>query len=327
VKTRVLLGIDIGGTNTKLAAISARGKVVAHDMILTLAKEGPESLFTRIQQVVPSLLGPRREIAAAGLGCAGLVDAGSGRLCSSPNLPEWANTPISRICKRVLGVYTYVDNDANAAAYGEYRCGCGVGARMFICITLGTGVGGGIVSDGKILRGSHNYAGEIGHMTISEKGPRCKCGNRGCLEAFVSADALVRDATRILRRAGRSLLGMPAAKKSRVLTPEDIATAARRGDKAAQEVFDNAAQHVGIAAASLVNVLNPDRIGLAGGVASGFDLMEKRIGQVVAERAFFESAKVVTIRQAQLGFNAATIGAALMAKDALRKTPHQTPSR
>lgn len=286
-------------------------------MIETRAKEGPDQLFARVRDTVSALPGPWRDIVAVGIGCAGLVDGRSGVLQCSPNLPGWARTRLSWIGRRVFGVYTYADNDANAAAYGEYHRGCGKKARMFVCITLGTGVGGGIIDRGRVVRGVRNYAGEIGHMTIDERGPLCKCGNRGCLEAFVGADALVRDARRVLRRQGPgSSSGLRDA--SRSLTPERIARAANNGDRAARAVFDRAAEHLGIAVASLVNLLNPDTIGLAGGVAGGFDLMHKRLRDVVAERAFRESAREVTIVRGRLGVNAAAVGAVLMAREALR---------
>lgn len=313
--SKAYLGIDIGGTNTKLAIMAPRGAFSTY-MIATRAKEGPERLFARIRDTVSKFPRPPRAIAAVGIGCAGLVDI-EGGILESPNLPGWENTRLPRIGKRVFGVYTYADNDANAAAYGEYHQGCGMDARMFVCITLGTGVGGGIIDRGDVVRGARNFAGEIGHMTIDERGPRCKCGNRGCLEAFIGADALVREARREMRRSGSSSGGRHLGARTG-LTPEHIARAARQGDRAALAVFDRAAEHLGTAVASLVNLLNPDIIGIAGGVAGGFDLMQKRLRDVVAERAFRESSRAVTIARGRLGLNAAAVGAALMARQAAK---------
>jgi len=311
LKADVFLGVDIGGTNTKLALVSRRNRVVGHAMISTRASEGAKPLFVRIREALPPLLGSRRRLVAVGIGCAGLVDPKRGVVCSSPNLPTWRNTALSRIGASIFGVYTYIDNDANAAAYGEYHRGCGRSRGLLICITLGTGVGGGIVDRGEVFRGSRNFAGEIGHMTVNERGPRCKCGNRGCLEAYVGADALVRDLKRILKGKVRS--GRRGGIRT-PLTPETIAHAARSGNRAARAVFDNAAEHLGTAMASLINVLNPDTICVSGGVANEFDLIVDRIRAVVDERAFPESAKLVEIKRGLLGFNAATVGAALMAK-------------
>jgi glucokinase len=207
-----------------------------------------------------------------------------------------------------------MDNDANAAAYGEYRRGSGRGSKVFMCITLGTGVGGGIVADDRVFRGAHNYAGEIGHMTINERGPHCKCGNRGCLEAYVGTAGLLRSARAKLKKVKRSMLGTPSA--SRPLTPEVIAQAARRGDWVGRMVLEEAAGHLGTAIASVVNLLNPDCVALAGGVAGGFDVMRRPLQETVLVRAFPEPARSVTIRRGTLGFDAAPIGSALMARDA-----------
>jgi glucokinase len=317
MKSGAFLGIDIGGTNTKLALVSQAGRLLARDMIETRVADGARRLLARVGEALPSMTGPRRSIAAVGIGCAGLVDTRSGMLRSAPNLPGWENTPISRIGRQVFGVYTYIDNDANAAAYGEYKRGCGRRSSLFVCITLGTGVGGGIVSRGEVLRGRKNYAGEIGHMTVNERGPRCKCGNRGCLEAYVGAWAMARSARRILARKPGGILA--GSQTSTPVTPETIAQAARKGDRAAREIFARAADHLGTAIATLVNVLNPDVVGIAGGVAAEFDLIEDRVRNVVAERAFPESVEAVAILRGELGFDAAAIGAALMARDASSK--------
>ncbi|MFQ5511723.1 MAG: ROK family protein [Candidatus Krumholzibacteriia bacterium] len=306
------VGIDIGGTNTKLAVLDGRGRIVARDMVETNTIEGPVTLFRRLALHLPGLVGRRRTVAAAGVGCAGLID-GRGRVRVSPNLPGWENTDLARIATRHLGVSVRVDNDANSAAYGEYRKGCGERCRMLVCITLGTGVGGGIVDRGRILRGASNFAAEIGHMTIQRNGRRCKCGNRGCLEAYVGADALVDRARRLLAKRGSGRLDRGA-----VLTPKIIAMAARHEDPVAKEVFEGAARSLGTALGSVVNLLNPDVIALAGGVASGFDLMRKSIREEVAARAFVDAARAVTIRKATLGNDAAAVGAALLAQDMTR---------
>ncbi len=318
MKTGVLVGIDIGGTNTKLALVDLRGRVLARDMIDTSASRGPEALFRDLGQRIPDLLGGRRSILAAGVGCAGLIDE-HGKLHASPNLPGWEKTSLGRIARRHLGVNTTVDNDANAAAYGEYKQGCGKNARMLVCVTLGTGVGGGIVSHGRILKGASGYASEIGHMTIHLNGRRCKCGNRGCLEAYVGTDALVRSARGLLAKRKSALLATRTT-----LTPEVIARAARNGDSVAKEVFERAAHHLGAALASLVNLLNPDTIALAGGVAGGFDLMKKPLNDEIAARAFTEAAQAVTVYKAQLGTDAAVVGAALIARDAAGSPPRAT---
>jgi glucokinase len=305
----VFLGVDVGGTNAKVAVLDGRGRLTARKRIPTRPSEGPEALFRRIRETLPALRGGPHRLTAVGVGCAGLIDGPRGFLYSSPNLPDWTNTPIRRIAQKVFGVYTCIDNDANVAAYGEYHRGVGR-ARLLVCLTLGTGVGGGIVSEGQILRGADGYAGEIGHMTLNERGPRCKCGSRGCVEAYLGADALVAAARRRLRRT-RSRLLRPSQGS---LSPQLLARAARQGDRVAIAVLEEAGGHLGTAVASIANVLNPDRVVIGGGVAGAFGIMRRRVLDVVRERAFAESARNLKVTRASLGANAAAMGAALLAR-------------
>jgi glucokinase len=310
-------GIDIGGTNIKLVVMSPAGRVVSRTSIPSDVSQGPRDAFSRISSILPTLTGGKGAIVCAGVACAGLVERETGRLHSSPNLLAWEDAPLSRIAREHLGVYTIIDNDANAAAYGEYFRGCGRGRGTLICLTLGTGVGGGIVVEGRLLRGSKNYAGEIGHSTICETGPRCHCGNRGCLEAYVGSYALLRD-TRARLRGRRSRYLSRWIEEGRPLTPKLIADAAAKGDRAACEVFGEAGAHLGTAMANLINIFNPDVIAVAGGVARGFHLMKPRMEAEVRARAFPESRRAARISRAVLGVNAAGIGAALMARDSAR---------
>ena len=309
------LGVDIGGTNVKMALVSPAGKILARGQIEAAVERGPEDVFKRIARAVPALLSGDRRLVAAGIDCAGLIDIKRGVLLTSPNFPGWRDVPIRRIAGRVLGVQTFVDNDANAAAYGEYRAGAGRGYANVVCITLGTGVGGGIIADGKVLRGGHNFAGEIGHVAINMDGPLCSCGNRGCLEAYIGKRALVRSARAKLSSRGGRILGRLSSRQLRSLTPRMIQEAALKGDRTALEVFYEAAEYLGSGIAVLVNLLNPDVVAIGGGVSGAFQLMETRLKQAVRARVFDEAAAVVKICRAQLGNDSSTIGAALYAKD------------
>lgn len=308
------LGVDIGGTNIELVSLAGSGRVLAHRTIPCEAARGPRDAFERIASALPKIVDSPGSLTAVGVACAGLVDPAGGRLHSSPNLPAWANAPLSRIARERLGARTVIENDANAAAYGEYFKGLARGRGTLVCITLGTGVGGAIVTDGRLLRGSRNYAGEIGHMTICETGPRCHCGNRGCLEAYVGAYALVRETRRRLAE-GRSRHLSRWVDEGRGLTPKLLAEAAARGDRMAREVFEEAGSHLGTGIANLINVFNPDIVAIAGGVARGFHLMRPRVLEAVRERAFPESRRAARIVRARLGTRAAAIGAALLARD------------
>lgn len=324
----MFLGIDIGGTNIKMVVLRKDGTVIEDGSIPSRVERGPEDAFARMAAVFPDRTGkgPRgsgsrpggkrrsSRLSGVGVACAGLVNPALGKLYSSPNLPEWTNAPLSRIARKHFGVHTVVENDANAAAYGEYHMGAGRGRGTMICLTLGTGVGGGIVTEGRLLRGSKNYAGEIGHMTICETGPRCNCGNRGCLEAYVGSYGLLREARRLIaRRGGRYLARW--VEEGRELTPQLISEAAERGDRAARDVLEEAGAHLGTGIANLINIFNPDLVVIGGGVAKGFPLMKARVVEEVRKRAFPESRRAARIVRARLGTRAAAIGAALLARD------------
>jgi glucokinase len=318
---KVFLGIDIGGTNVKIAVVGRTGRVHARGAIDTNPKEGPRKTFGRIAAAAGTLAGFRKgaEVAAAGVGCAGLIDPVKGRLFSSPNLPAWENSPIGRIAGRALGVYTIVDNDANCAAYGEFRAGACRGMENLVFVTLGTGVGGGVVTGGRLLRGAANFAAEIGHTTVSVDGPKCRCGNRGCLEAYVGTYGLVRSARERLKEKPTGLLGrwVGAGGQKRRLTPRLVFDAARRRDPAARAVVKDAGRYLGVGIASLVNVFNPEAVVLGGGVAGSFDLLRPHIERTVRRRAFAESARMAKIVSSQLGNDATAVGAAMLARDAL----------
>ncbi|MFH1754446.1 MAG: ROK family protein [Candidatus Latescibacterota bacterium] len=315
MKKKIYLGIDIGGTNIKLAWVDSNGAVLKRGLLDTEAGLGARDALRRIRSALTSLVDAKTQVTAAGIGCAGLVDAKRGILVTSPNLPKWNNAPLRRIAEEELGVQVYIDNDVNAAAFGEYMCGCGKGRSHLICITLGTGVGGGIVTGGRLLSGSANFAGEIGHMSVDMNGPLCKCGNRGCLEAFIGKNALVRSAKAKLEHKSGRILGRLTEREKRALTPKIIFHAAERGDRVAKEVFHEAAGYLGTAIASMINIFNPEVIALGGGISGAFGLMQPRLQKVVEARAFKEPAAMVTICRSALGNDSSTVGAALIAKE------------
>jgi glucokinase len=312
---KAYLGIDIGGTNVKIALVGRSGRVVARGIIDTNPAEGPNKTFRRIEAASRSLiaLGRGVDLLAAGVGCAGLIDTVRGRLRSSPNLPAWENAPLSRIAQRAFGVYTIVDNDANSAAYGEFRLGAFRGVRHLVFITLGTGVGGGVVADGRLLRGSANYAAELGHMVISVDGPKCRCGSRGCLEAYVGTYGIIRSTRKALRERKSRVLKGWIEKDKRRLTPQLVFEAARRRDAAASAVVRDVGKHLGVGIASLVNIFNPEVVVLGGGVSGSFEDLKPHIERTVGKRAFAESARISRIAPSVLGNDATAVGAAMLA--------------
>jgi glucokinase len=316
---KVYLGIDIGGTNVKIAVVGGTGRIHARGLVETLPDEKPQKTFRQIRLACDSLVkqGKTVQVAGAGVGCAGLVDPARGRLLRSPNLPAWKNAALGRIARRALGVYTYVDNDANIAAYGEYRLGGNRRVRDLVFVTLGTGVGGGVVTGGRLLRGAANYAAELGHTTINFDGPRCRCGNRGCLEAYVGSYGLVRSARSRLETGRSRWLRRWVTEDNKRLSPQLLFEAARRRDGVATAVVREAGDRLGVGLAAMINVFNPERVVVGGGISGSFDLLRPHVEKAVRRCAFPESERLAEIAVSDLGNDASVTGAALLAKETL----------
>jgi glucokinase len=305
------IGVDIGGTNVKIAAVSADGRVLARGVI-ERAGESPVATFRRIHHAARHLAGKRR-VAGVGIGCAGLLDFHAKRLLASPNLRGWEGVGLERIARAHFGVPLLVENDATCAAFGE-SFARGPAGRNLVMITLGTGVGGGIVSDGKVVRGASGFAGEIGHMIVDPNGPRCRCGARGCLEAFAGSYGIVRTARSLLR--GRSR----AAAHGR-LDAWSVFEAARLGDPAARETVRLTGEHLGMAIASLLNLLNPSMVVIGGGIAASFDAFSPHVLRAVRCGAFADSVRAARIEPSRLGNDATVVGAAMLLHAQSRRRP------
>jgi glucokinase len=298
------LGVDIGGTNIKIAAVAPGGRVLARGLLETRAGEGPTQAFRASHAAARTLAGATG-VGAVGIGCAGLVDARRGVLRGSPNLPGWAGTPLASLARRYFSVPVIVENDATCAAYGESFVR-GARGRNLVAITLGTGVGGGIVVDGNIVRGASGFGGEIGHMTVDPNGPRCRCGSRGCLESYAGSYGIVAAA----RRAGRARAGTRRTPR----TARAVLDAARAGDAVCRRAVREAGEHLGIAIASILDMLNPSVVVVAGGIAGSFDLLEPHVRRAVLAHAFAQTAADASIERSRLGNDAAVVGAAMLAR-------------
>jgi glucokinase len=302
------LGVDIGGTNIKIAAVGPGGRVRARGVIDTAAGEGAARAFARIHTAARTLAGAAG-VDAVGIGCAGLVDGHSGVLRASPNLRAWEGVPLLRLARRHFSVPVTIENDATSAAFGESFVR-GARGRNLVAITLGTGVGGGIVADGQVVRGASGFAGEFGHMTLDPAGPRCHCGRRGCVEAYAGAYAIVA----AVRRAVRQRRGKVPPTDARA-----VFDAARAGDAVCRAAVRAAGEHLGIAIASILDALNPSVVVIAGGVAGAFDLLEPHVRRAVAVHAFPHTAAAATIERSRLGNDAAVVGAAMLARASLAR--------
>ena len=242
----------------------------------------------------------------------GAVDSDKAVVLQAPNLPSLINFDLKAALEQRLGWPVFLENDANAAAVGEMWLGAARGCRDVMSVTLGTGVGGGLILDGKLWRGSHGAAGEIGHATVDPvSGLKCKCGNTGCLELFASATAIVR-----MTRENLSLF--PDSRlKSEDLTAERVYDAGLEGDELALAVFKRFGMYLGIGLANVINLIDPEIIVITGGAANGWDLFSSEMYRQVEERVFRTTAQQVRIARAECGDNAGLLGAAWLAQTAL----------
>jgi len=306
----VVLGVDIGGTNIKLCLLSCAGKIIKEGMIPTMQEEGVESAASRVNSWLVDNSSDGYRLTGAGIGCAGLINKENGIVISSPNLPDWVDVSLKDVFQGVLGKDVIVENDANCAAFGEYAAGAGRSSNIFVCITLGTGVGGGIIVDGKLLTGSRGFAGEIGHIVIDPAGPECGCGRKGCLEAFIGASAIVRMFMEELEQGRSSALADLDG-----ITVRDISRYASKGDRVAIDVLKLTGKYLAMGLSVLMHLLNPDVIAIGGGVANAGELIlgpaRDELKGLLMHRVLGE----VKIVQAKLGSMASAIGSAFLARE------------
>ena len=285
-----VLAIDIGGTKIRTAIISNKGQVMAKEQCLTLADEELQAVIDRIFSTIDRLLGLRNidssQLHSISVAAAGAIDFEKGLVTSSPNLPGWHDVPLRDIVKKKYRLDTFLINDASAAALGEHEFGAGRRINSLVLLTVGTGIGGGIIINGKLYSGQSGSAGEIGHMTIDVNGPRCNCGNTGCLETLASGTAMAREAIKRITQGERSSLTEIVEGKIENITAEKVLVAAQGGDSLALDVISRAATYLGVGMVNLVNIFNPEMIIVGGGMAKMGDLLLNPARQVVRERAF-----------------------------------------
>jgi glucokinase len=315
-----VLAVDIGGTKIMTAVFTSGGGMLSREVSPTLAGEGVPAVIERLYRAIDAILDRNdltpSHLAGIGVACAGGIDTGRGVVVtSSPNMTDWVNIPLAEILREKYRVGAFIVNDASAAALGEHRFGAGRGVSNLVLFTLGTGIGGGIIADGRLYLGARGGAGELGHMTIDAGGPECGCGNTGCLEMLASGRAVERDAIYRLKNGEKSILVDMVAGKIESLTAEHVGAAARNGDPLAAAVLARAAYYLGIGMVNAVNIFNPEMIVCGGGMAGLGDLLIGPGRRMVNERAFSISSGSVRIVAAQLGNEAGVYGAAIFAQE------------
>jgi glucokinase len=309
------VGVDIGGTSAKLGLVDERGRVLARDTFPTgrgsRRAETLRLLAARVRELAARA--PRgAKVVGVGVGAPGPIDVERGLVYFFPNLPGWKNTPLRALLERRLRLPVALDNDANAMALGEAYFGAGRGVRNVVALTLGTGIGGGIVLDGRLFHGPHFSAAEMGHIPISESGPRCGCGSRGCVETYVGNGYFSAETRRRLEVGERSVLARWIA-EGEELTPRLVARAARAGDRLARRRWEETAGHLATALAGLLNVLNPERVVIGGGVAQSGALLFRPLAKALKRKAFLIAVRSVKVVSARLGTDAGLVGAAALA--------------
>lgn len=302
--TKFIIGIDLGGTNLKIALLDLKYTVLDKEILGTqkfIKKESLiQAIIDSINKIIENNLLRRVDILGIGLGLPGPVDVSKGLVHFFPNIPGWKEVNLKSILNKKLRLPVFLDNDANLMCLAEYRLGAAKGFKNVVCLTLGTGVGGGIIIEGNLYRGSNNASGEIGHMPINEKGPRCNCGGIACLETYIGNNRLTREARRLFKRE---------------ISLEELSSLAKRQNKKAKAIWYKVARHLGIALVGVVNLLNPDCIVIGGGVANVGKILFDKIKEIISNQAMNVQARHVKIFKAKLGDNAGLIGAAMLVKE------------
>ena len=314
---RFVIGVDLGGTNIVVGAVSEDGsRRLAPRTALTQAAEGPDAVTDRIAQLVEAVIGDAREsdgvarsaILGVGIGAPGPIDRERGTVVVAPNL-RWTDFPLRDEVGARTGLAAWLDNDANCATFGEWWIGAGRGARDMIGLTIGTGIGGGIILGGRLYHGASGVAGEVGHMTIETQGRRCNCGNYGCLEAYASGTAIAERAREAVAGNGGSAMHTLVQGDLSRLTARIVYEAATRGDTVALEVVRDTAKFLGAGVANLLNMFNPGVVVLAGGVTHAGDALFEPMRTEVRRRAFRAAWEAARIVPGELGGDAGVVGA------------------
>jgi len=287
---KMRIGVDIGGTNTKIGLVQD-GKILRRRTIPT--RQDPEQAIGELANALKEIsLGI--EIELIGIGCCGLIDHKEGIVRTPPNLPKWHNLKLKERLEKILNLKVFVGNDVNACALGEYLYGLGKGKRNLFVLTIGTGVGGGIIADGRLILGANHSAGEFGHTIIFPEGRRCRCGNRGCLEAYIGQENIRRMAKRIIGKD---------------LTPKEVAIRAKEGEKKAIAVIERVGYYLGLGLVNVCHLLDPEIIIIGGGISGMGRRLLKKTEETIKERIMPLPKRRLEIRLSQLGPSAGILGA------------------
>lgn len=303
---KFIVAVDLGGTNLKIALVDLKYRIIYKKFLKTQKFINKESLILELVSSVSKMISSanlkKNQILGIGLGLPGPIDVRKGLVHFFPNIRGWNNVALRRILEKRLKIPVYIDNDAKLMTLAEHKLGAAKGFNYAICLTLGTGVGGGIISQGRLYRGANNASAEIGHLPINEKGPRCNCGGRACLEAYVG---------------NKRILSTIKEKFGRDVSLEELSVLAKKNNSKALAIWNQVGEHLGVAISGLINILNPDCVVIGGGIANAGKFLFESIRKTISNRAMSVQARHAKVLKAKLGADAGLIGAAILAKEGI----------
>lgn len=305
--SKFIISVDLGGTNLRISLVNPQYKIRYKEVFSTRRFRKKEDLIEAIIDSVNKILTIQKlnktHILGLGLGLPGPIDVKQGIVHFFPNIPGWKEVNLKKILEKKLGLPVFLDNDANLMTLAEHRLGAAKGAKNAVCITLGTGVGGGLIINGELYRGLSFTAGEIGHIPINEKGPHCNCGGAACLEVYIGNNRIMNEVRKLFKRN---------------ISLEKLSLLAKRGNRKALSIWSDVARRLGIALTGVVNLLNPDCIVIGGGVAGAGKALFDKVKETISKRAMRVQAKQVKVLKAKLSNDAGLIGAAILVKEGIR---------
>ncbi|MDD5093972.1 MAG: ROK family protein [Dehalococcoidia bacterium] len=320
-----IIAIDIGGTNLRVALADGSGKLIARNAERTQAEKGPQNGVERLKTLIRKTAScvDFEKVRGIAVASAGPIDPARGVILTPPSLPTWRNVPLKALLEEEFRLPVWLEHDADMAALGENRLGSGRGCNHLIYITVSTGIGGGVITGGELLRGSRISASELGHMVVDPQGPMCNCGGRGHLEAMASGPAIALMASKRISRGESSRLSSFVGSSLSEIRAEMVVQAARDGDALACEVMRNAGTSLGFAIVSLIHIFDPQVVIIGGGVSNAGELLLGPIREVIAEQAmpdFKNGARVVC---SSLGDDSGILVAVTFALDKLQAMPRR----
>ncbi|MGB9679993.1 MAG: ROK family protein [Thermoanaerobacteraceae bacterium] len=309
-----ICGIDLGGTKISTGIINEKGELLNIIKIPTMAEQGPTTVIERIYKSVLMVLEKAKlnisDLKGIGIGSPGPIDAKKGIIIDPPNLPGWNNINIVDILSDYFNLKVKLENDANAAAIAEHLFGAGRKTDNFVYITVSTGIGGGVIIDGKLYNGANSNAAEIGHHTINFEGPRCNCGNYGCFEAYASGTAIAKFAKEGINNGVKTKIIDLSVNND--IKAEHIFEAASLKDKFAEELVNNEAFYLGIGISNIMAFYSPGRIAIGGGLSNQWDMFYDKMMETIRKRALKSNANICEVVKSELGSSVGVIGAAAL---------------